>query len=388
MDLGLSEDQEFFRETTRKFLESELPLAAVRRLADQPSGFDRDWWRRGAALGWTSMLVPEAHGGGSLAGEGLLDLVIVAEEMGRLVSPGPLLTTNVVADALAARGTSEQREQLLPAIVSGELVATWAFSEPGGRCHPDDVQLEASPRGDGFVLQGSKSHVEAAGEADHFLVTARTGDGLTQLLVPADAIGVTLTRMESLDLVRRFAELRFDDVALPASALLGEVGQAAGDVERQLEVALAIQCAETVGVVDRVFEFTLEYMFDRFSFGRPLASYQALKHRMADMKMWLEASHAIATAAARAVQARAADAGKLVSAAKSYIGDHATKIIQECVQMHGGMGVTWEHDIHLYLRRATVNRAEYGTPSEHRERVAGFVGLDAVEAASPDEDAR
>ncbi len=388
MDLGLSEDQEFFRETTRKFLESELPLAAVRRLAEQPSGFDRDWWRRGADLGWTSRLVPEANGGGSLAGEGLLDLVIVAEEMGRLVSPGPLLVTNVVADALAARGTSEQRETLLPGIVSGEVVATWAFSEPGARWHPDDVQLEASPRGDGFVLQGIKSHVEAAGEADHFLVTARTGDGLTQLLVPAHTTGVTTTRMESLDLVRRFAELRFDDVALPASALLGEVGGAANDVERQLEVALAIQCAETVGVVDRVFEFTLEYMFDRFSFGRPLASYQALKHRMADMKMWLEASHATATAAARAVQARSADAAKLASAAKSYIGDRATAIIQECVQMHGGMGVTWEHEIHLYLRRATVNRVEYGTPSEHRERVAVFMGLDAVEAASADEETR
>jgi alkylation response protein AidB-like acyl-CoA dehydrogenase len=385
VDLGLSEDQEFFRETTRKFLESELPLSGVRRLADQASGFDRDWWRRGAHLGWTSMLVPEEHGGGSLAGEGLLDLVIVAEEMGRLVSPGPLLATNVVAAAVAARGTSEQREALLPGIVSGDVVATWAFCEPGGRWHPDDVRLEACPRGDAFVLQGAKSHVEAAGEADHFLVTARTGDGLTQLLVPADTPGVTLTRMQSLDLVRRFAELRFDDVALPASALLGEVGRAGDDVERQLEVALAIQCAETVGVVDRVFEFTLEYMFDRFSFGRPLASYQALKHRVADMKLWLEASHATATAAARAVQARSGDAGKLASAAKCYIGDHATAIIQECVQMHGGMGVTWEHDIHLYLRRATVNRVEYGTPSEHRERVAVFMGLDAFEAGAGEE---
>ena len=388
MDLGLSEDQEFFQETTRKFLESELPLAAVRRLADQPSGFDREWWRRGADLGWTSMLVPEEHGGGSLAGEGLLDLVLVAEEMGRLVSPGPLLATNVVADAVAVRGTLEQRETLLPAIAAGDAVATWAFSEPGGRWHPDDVHLDARPRGDGFVLQGTKSHVEAAGEADHFLVTARTDEGLTQFLLPADTPGVTLERMESLDLVRRFATLRFDDVTLPAAALLGEVGGAATDVERQLEVALVIQCAETVGVVDRVFEFTLEYMFDRFSFGRPLASYQALKHRVADMKLWLEASHATATAAARAVQARSTDAGKLVSAAKSYIGDHSTTIIQECVQMHGGMGVTWEHDIHLYLRRATVNRVEYGTPNEHRERVAVFMGVDAAEAASPGEEVR
>ncbi|MEE2674786.1 MAG: acyl-CoA dehydrogenase family protein [Myxococcota bacterium] len=388
MDFEVSEDQEFFQETTRKFLESELPLVAVRRLADQPSGFDREWWRRGADLGWTSMLVPEEHGGGCLAGEGLLDLVIVAEEMGRLVSPGPWLVTTVVADAVASRGTREQREALLPAIASGEAVATWAFSEPGGGWRADDVKLEAVPHAGGFTLQGAKLHVEAAGEADHFLVTARTGGNLTQFLVPADTPGVTALPMESLDLVRRFGELRFDDVRLPASALLGEVGAAAGDIERQLEVALVIQCAETVGVVDRVFEFTLEYMFDRFSFGRPLASYQALKHRVADMKLWLEASHATATAAARAVQARSQEAGKLVSAAKSYIGDHSTAIIQECVQMHGGMGVTWEHDIHLYLRRATVNRVEYGTPSEHRERVAVFMGVDGAQEASADEEVR
>ena len=376
MNLGLSDDQEFFRETTGKFLESEVPLAAVRRLGDDSAGFDRNWWRRGAELGWTSMLVPEEHGGGNLSGEGLLDLVIVAEEMGRLVSPGPLLPTNVVASVVADRGTTEQQEALLPGIVSGDIVASWALLEPGGRWRPGDLQLEATPQDGGFVVRGLKCPVEAAGQADHFLVTARTGNGLSQLLVPADAAGLTVTPMESLDLVRRFAELRFDEVHVPRSALVGESGGAADDVERQLQVALVLQCAETVGIVERVFEFTLEYMFDRFSFGRPLASYQALKHRVADMKLWLEASHATATAAARAVQARGNDASEIVSAAKSYIGDHATTIIQECVQMHGGMGVTWEHDIHLYLRRATVNRVQYGTPSEHRARIAELIGMD------------
>ena len=387
MDLGLSEDQEFFQETTRKFLEAELPLAGVRRLADEPAGFDRTWWRRGAELGWTSMLAPEAWGGGSLAGEGLLDLVIVAEEMGRLVSPGPLLATNVVADAVSTRGTREQQEALLPAIVSGAAVASWAFLEPGGRWRPEAIRLEATPRDDGFLLRGIKSHVEVANEADHFLVTARAREGLTQFLVPANCRGLVRTPMESLDLVRRFGELRFDEVELPASALLGEWGGAAEDVERQLQVALAIQCAETVGIIDRVFEFTLAYMFERFSFGRPLASYQALKHRVADMKLWLEASHATANSAARAVQARSAEAARLVSVAKAYIGDCATAIIQECVQMHGGMGVTWEHDIHLYLRRATVNRVEYGTPVEHRERIAVAMGLDTAEVARPEGEA-
>jgi alkylation response protein AidB-like acyl-CoA dehydrogenase len=376
VDLRLSEDQEFFRETTRKFLESEVPLSVVRRLGEDAAGFDRDWWRRGAELGWTSMLVPEEYEGGSLAGEGLLDLVIVAEEMGRLVSPGPLLATNVVAAAVAAIGTTEQKRELLPGIVSGDIVATWAHFEPGGRWLPADVQLDAKPGGDRFVLRGTKSPVEAASQADHFLVTARINEGLGQFLVPADTPGLTVTPLESLDLVRRFSELRFDGVDVPRSALVGEAGLGADDVERQLEIALVLQCAETVGAVDRVFEFTLEYMSDRFSFGRPLASYQALKHRVADMKMWLEASHATAGAAARAVQSRIDDASKLASAANAYISDHATVIIQECVQLHGGMGVTFEHDIHLYLRRATVNRVQYGAPHEHRERIARLIGMD------------
>ena len=165
--------------------------------------------------------------------------------------------------------------------------------------------------------------------------------------------------------------------------MLGDVGEAEPDVERQLQIALVIQCAETVGATDRVFETTLEYMFDRFSFGRPLASYQALKHRFADAKLWLETCHATAAGAARAVQAGSDDAGELVSAAKSYIGDKAGQIIQECVQMHGGMGVTWEHDIHLYLRRVTQNRALYGTPDQHRERIAVLLGMDGGSEASP-----
>jgi alkylation response protein AidB-like acyl-CoA dehydrogenase len=375
MELVLSQDQVLFRDTTRKFLESSSPLTVVRRLADDPAGFERDWWRRGAELGWTALLVPEELGGGSITGQGLLDLVLVAEEMGRLVAPGPLLPVNVVASALVASGTAEQRETVLPSLVAGELLATWCFAEPGGRWDAGGVQLEATSAADGFTLRGTKSPVEAAGQADHFLVTARTGGGLTQLLVPADTPGITVSPLESIDLVRRFGEVRFDDVRVPARAVVGEVGGAGPDVERQLQVALVIQCAETMGATDRVFTFTLEYAFDRYSFGRPIASYQALKHRFADMKLWLESGHATATACARAVQAGTDDAAELVSAAASYIGDRTPEIVEDCVQMHGGIGVTWEHDIHLYLRRVTLNRALYGAPDEHRERLATLLGM-------------
>jgi alkylation response protein AidB-like acyl-CoA dehydrogenase len=360
VELELSEDQEFFLETTRKFLAAECPITAVRALEADPAGFTSDYWRRGADLGWTSMLVPEADGGGSLSEHGLLDLVLVAEEMGRLVSPGPLVPVSVVASALADLGTAEQRTAVLPGLIAGETVAAW--------CGPAPV--DAVSDGSGWALTGVATAVEAGAQAQHLLVTARTEDGPTQVLVPADAPGLTVAPMAGLDLVRRFAEVRFDGVAVPASAVVGEVGAAADAIERQLQTAVVLQCAETVGAVDRVFEMTLEYMGDRYSFGRPLSSYQALKHRVADDKMWLEACHAIATGAARAVATRADDAAELVSAAKAWIGPHATELIQDCVQLHGGIGVTWEHDLHLYLRRATVNRVTYGTPEHHAERIA------------------
>jgi len=378
LDFNLSEDQEFFRQSVEKFLATEVPLEGVRQLADSEAGFDRDWWRRGAELGLTALLVPEEQGGMSLAGEGFLDLVMVAEEMGRLVSPGPLFATSVFAAALAELGSEEQKSTLLPQIVAGETIASWALYEHGGRWQPQQISMEAVPSssGDGYVLNGIKSPVEAASEADYFLVMARTPDGLTQFLVPADTAGLTVKSMESLDLVRRYGELHFDQVELPASSVAGIPGAGAEDFERLLQIAVALQCAETSGVVARVLEFTLEYAFDRYSFGRPLASYQALKHRFADMKLWSEACLAAATGAAKAVQYKTDDAALVVASAKSYIGDHATKIIQDCVQLHGGIGVTWEHNIHLYLRRATCNQVQYGTPAEHRERIAVLIGMD------------
>jgi alkylation response protein AidB-like acyl-CoA dehydrogenase len=376
VELELTNDQQLFRETTRQFLETSTPLTVVREIAaENPDGFDRGWWRRGAELGWTSMLVPEDLGGGSVSGEGVMDLQLIAEEMGRLVSPGPLLPTNVVAAALSQPGAAGQHDDVVAGLLSGETIATWAVAEPGGSWSPAEAQLRAEPADGGFVLRGDKTAVEAAGQADYFLVSARTGEGLTQFLVPADTPGISVTALESLDLVRRFGRVTFDKVEVSATAVVGEVGGAAAEIERLLQFALIMQCAEMVGAIDQVFTFTLEYSFDRFSFGRALASYQALKHRFADMKLWLEASHASSGAAARAVQAGADNAAELVSVAKSYIGDHGPALLQDCVQMHGGIGVTWDHDLHLYIRRVTQDRVLFGAPSDHRERIATLIGL-------------
>jgi alkylation response protein AidB-like acyl-CoA dehydrogenase len=181
---------------------------------------------------------------------------------------------------------------------------------------------------------------------------------------------------EALDLTHRFGFVEFDQVALAPDAVLGAVGGAAEQIERLFELSVALQCASMVGAIDRILAVTIEYSFDRFSFGRPLASYQALKHRFADMKLWTEASLATAGAAAHAVDGRSEKAYELVSVAKSYIGDRAPAILSDCVQLHGGIGVTWDHDIHLYTRRVVEDRSLFGTPEEHRERIARTMGLD------------
>ncbi len=207
--------------------------------------------------------------------------------------------------------------------------------------------------------------MEAGAQADHLLVAATTGSEVVQLLVPVATPGVTVTPLAGLDLVRRHAAVTFAETRLPRDAAVDE------PVERSLQVACVLQCAETCGLIDVVFGMTVEYLGDRYSFGRPLSSYQALKHRLADDKVVLESCHAAASAAARAVATSSPQAAELVSVAKSWIGPHATELIQDCVQLHGGIGVTWEHDLHVYLRRATVNRVLHGTPEWHAERIAG-----------------
>jgi alkylation response protein AidB-like acyl-CoA dehydrogenase len=374
VDFELTEDQELFLDTTRKFLDNECPIATVRQLAETPAGFDPGWWREAAALGWTSAFVPDDLGGGTVSGQPVADLAIVAEEIGRHVGPGPFLPTNLVAAAVAEHGTAEQQEKVLPGLASGHAVGTWAFAEPHRPWDAGGVQLRATRTDAAWVLDGEKAYVEAAPQASWLVVTARGDDGVVQFLVSSDTDGVVTTPVDSLDLVRRFGHVRFGAVRLPDSAVLGDV-DADGAVERQLQIALALQCAEMVGAMDRVFEFTTQWAFDRYSFGRPLASYQALKHRFADMKMWLEASLGTATAATRAVERRAGDASEVASVAKAYIGEQGPELIQDCVQLHGGIGVTWEHDLHLYLRRVTLDRALYGAPAEHRDRVALFLGM-------------
>ncbi|CAO5188429.1 Acyl-CoA dehydrogenase [Frankia sp. AiPs1] len=372
MKVGLTADQELLVGTTRKYLQDTVPSDVLRQLRDRPDGYDPDYWAAGAELGWAALLVAEEHGGGSVSGQGLRDLALVAYEFGRHASPGPLLTTNVVAEALSRVG-GDTYAQPLEELVSGTAVGTWAYAEPTPHGGLGEVATTAVADGGDWVLTGEKVAVEHGAQAAYLLVTARTGDGLTQLLVPAGTPGVTVTPQKTIDVSRRFARVSLREARVPASALLGAAGAAAPEVERQLRTALVIQTAEMVGALDRVFELTMSWLSDRYSFGRPLASYQALKHRVADQKMWLETSHALADAAALAVQEDDERAGELVSVAKSYLAQYGPELCQDSVQLHGGIGVTYEHDLHLYLRRVVLSSALFGTAREHRLRITSLL---------------
>lgn len=380
MLLELNSDQAFFRDTTARFLDELAPVGELRRLRDDPVGFGTEYWTRGADLGWTSLVVAEADGGGSMSDHGLVDLTLVAHEFGRHAAPGPLIPTNVVAAALSEAG-GDAWSEVLTGLLTGSVVATWCFEEPAPNAGLAAVALEVRHEGGDVVLHGVKRPVESAARADHLLVTGRSSaDGLTQVLVPRDAAGVSITPMQTVDLTRRFDVVTFDDVRVPASSIVGETGQADAQVEHQLQLAVVLTNAQSVGAMQAAFDMTVEWGFDRYSFGRPLASYQALKHRYADMLSWLEASHAISDDAALAVAAGEPDAARLASAAKAFIGQYGAELMHDCVQLHGGIGVTFEHDLHLYLRRHTVDRALYGTPGEHRLRITDL--LEAEEAAA------
>ena len=372
MLLALSSDQELFRETTAKLLDELVPVGELRRLREDADGFGTGYWRRGADLGWTSLLVGEHHGGGSISGAGLVDLALVAYEFGRHAAPGPLAVTNIVAATLDEAG-GDRFDGVIKELLSGEAVATWGLAEAPPNDGLDSVLLDVRVEGDEVVLNGVKRPVESGGRADYLLVSGRTGSGLSQVLVPARTAGVSVSPMHSVDVTRRFSVVAFDDVRVPLDLVVGEPGAAAGQVELQAGRAVAIGCAEAVGAMQTAFDLTVEWAFDRYSFGRPLASYQELKHRFADMLSWLEASHAVSDAATSALASGSADAAELLSVAKAFIGDYGGELMQDCVQMHGGIGVTFEHDLHLYLRRHTLNRALYGTPAEHRARLADIV---------------
>jgi len=274
-----------------------------------------------------------------------------------------------VLAALADCADPRSHAVTIESLVSGETVASWAVSEPGRGWEPLDPSVTATQIDTGFRIDGTKDRVEAGAQSAVLLVVARCGDEVRQFLVPTDAPGVRIEPQQSVDLVKQYARVHFDGVLVAPSAVVGSAAETAALIDRQSQLAQVLQCAEVVGILQTVFDFTAAWALDRHTFGRPLASYQVLKHGFADMKLWLEACRATTTAAVADVAARSPAAGLSASIAKSYVGEMSCRIVQACVQMHGGIGVTWEHDLHLYLRRVTLYRSTFGTPEEHNMRV-------------------
>lgn len=374
MDLNLTSDQELFVQTSRRFIETSYPLAAVRDHLGDHGDAGVAYRRKAAELGWFAMLVPEELGGGSVSDNGLFDACLVAVARGAFLQPGSFAGTNVVAHTLARTGSVEQRTSVLPGIVTGEAAATWAVAAAGGDGDPaSGVRVEES--GDGARLSGIKTMVHDANRADWLLVTARGASGALQYLVAADAPGMSVRVLDGLDLTRRFCEVRFDDLSLPASARVGEPGSVAAAIERQIQLAAVLTAAESVGAMDHDLELAVQYAKDRTAFGRPIGSFQAVKHLLADTSLYLEMAKAVVTAAAVAVGAGHDDAGAVASMAKAFVADCGIDLAQSCFQVFGGIGYTWEHDQHLYLRRLTTDAALYGDATWHRERLCQLSGL-------------
>ncbi|MGP0029378.1 MAG: acyl-CoA dehydrogenase family protein [Acidimicrobiales bacterium] len=374
MELDLDRDQELLRDTAARFIDDTCPLPVVRRLLDSETGLPAGYLHAAARLGWFAMLVPEAYGGGNVSGEGLRDAAIIAEERGRGLQPGPFTSMNVVAGALAEAGTTAQKAAVLPALCRGDAVATWVVGDPVARWAPG-ATVTATSCADGFELSGGAGLVQDGVLADWFLVTAGGTEGLGQFLVAADTPGLAVGPLAGHDITQRLATVAFHQVRVPPASRVGDPGSAEAEVERQLRVACVLCTAETVGAMDRLFEMTRQYALDRTAFGRPIGSFQAVKHQLADLSLSLEAGKAIAAAAVRAVQADDEDAGEIASMAKSWMGDAGIDLAQGCFQVFGGIGYTWEHDLHLFLRRMTMNGLLFGQSDWHRERICRIHGL-------------
>jgi alkylation response protein AidB-like acyl-CoA dehydrogenase len=374
VDDAISDDQRLLVDATARLISETCPLERVRENAYGDAAFAAGYRRRAAELGWYSLLVPESHGGGSVSGNGVLDAALVAYHRGRLLQPGAFAGTNVVAYALATAGNERQRESVLPALMAGEAEAAWAVTDSPGAPVVDGVVTATAAPG-GHRLSGSATFVEDPGPGGWFLLTAAAEDGPAQFLVRADDPDLRVTRLGSLDISRRFVALDLDALKVPESARVGTASGAADLIAAQLALACVLTTAESAGAMDYELAMTVQYAKDRIAFGRPIGSFQAVKHSLADISLLLEMSKALARAAAQHVGEDDGYGLEAASMAKAFVGDCGIDLAQACFQTFGGIGFTWEHDQHLYLRRLTSDAAFFGDPAWHRERLCQLSGI-------------
>jgi alkylation response protein AidB-like acyl-CoA dehydrogenase len=378
MALVLSSDAQLVKDTALDFFKEKSPITALRKLRDDkdPTGFSRDLWREMAALGWAGFLVPETYGGSEF---GSVGLGLVMEVAGRSLAASPLLSTALIgASALVLGGSEAQKSRHLPPLVEGERLFALALEE-GSHHAPYRIATKAERTGTGWRLSGEKRFVLDGHVADVLIVAARTSgetsarDGITLFLVPGDASGLTRTRSFMVD-SRNAANLRLDGVELGADAVLGPVDGGADILDPVLDRARIGLAAEMLGSAAEAFERTVQYLKERKQFGVPIGSFQALKHRAAEMFCELELTHSAVLAALVALDEGANDVPQLASLAKAKAGDTFFLVGNEGVQMHGGIGMTDEHEIGFFLKRARVAQASFGDAPFHRDRYASLLG--------------
>jgi len=378
MDIGFTEEQELLRDTARKFLDSECDTKFVRRMMATEAAVTPEFWGRLAENGWLGITYPEEYGGSGL---GLVDLVVLMEEVGRAVMPGPFPATVLLGGAaIAEAGSAEQRIEFLPGITDGEIKATLAATEPNARWDAAGITLAAREARGGFTLSGTKLFVPDAHLADVLVVAARTRDGSTMedgvslFLVPKNTAGVEVRLLPSVDETRKLCEIRFDNVTAPATAILGELHAGWPALERVIDRAAVALSAEMCGAAQRILDMTVDYAKMRVAFGKPIGSYQGVKHKCADMLIEIENAKSLTYYAAWAVDEGEADAAMAVSMAKAAASDAGRKVCAAGIQLHGGIGMTWEHDLQLYLKRAKASEIALGDATWHRERIARLLG--------------
>jgi alkylation response protein AidB-like acyl-CoA dehydrogenase len=376
IDFGLSEDQEALQRSARDFLARECPPALVRETAKSDDGVPRELYRRMAELGWMGLIVPERSGG---LGLGAIDLVLVLEELGRAAAPGPFLATQLLVAGLLHGGTTAQRKTWLPRILAGEAFGTIAHLEESDRHEPRGIQAKARKTRDGYVLSGTKLFVPEAAAANVILVAARSNagmgaSGVSLFLVERGARGVRVTSQRHVDLTRRFGEVALKDVAVPKSALVGVPGQGWPVLARLLDLAAIGIAADSLGGAQRTIEMAIDYSKVREQFGRKIGSFQAMKHIAAEMVADVEPTRSLVWYAAYAWDRRPRAAARAAAMAKAILGDVYSRTARRSVEMHGGIGFTWEFDLQLWFKRAHTNEVVFGDPAFHRERVAQLDG--------------
>ena len=375
MDLGLSEEQEMLRDFSRNFLEKECPEPLVREMEEDEKGYSPELWQKMASQGWQGLIVPDRYGG---VGMTFLDLVILTEEIGRAIVPGPFLPSCVATIALLDAASEEQKQDYLPGLASGDQIWTMAFIEPSGRFDAEGVQLTATHENDSYLLSGEKLFVSDSHIADKMLVVARTSgtgeEGISIFIVDAKAPGVHHTPITSIASDKKNA-VSFENVRVSASALLGEPGGAWPVFSRIANKASVLECAYQVGLSSMAFSITLGYTKERVQFGRPIASFQAMQHKAADSATDIDTSRFITLKAAWATADSQSDAHEQAHIAKAWVSEASRRILANCQQMHGGIGFTKDYKLQLYFRRQKASDFAWGDADHHRDLLGQALGV-------------